>query len=294
MSTLAQPSLTWRIVRAVVGTVVVILAFAAVPVVTPILVELALRAEFIVGIRWAIGVIAFVAGVVAIRSWLLLVFHRVDRQAAVVLKNLGAWALYACLALAILTLLGIDLSGLLVGGAIFGVVIGAAAQSSLGNFFAGILLMLSRPFEVGVTLRVRSQMAAAIEYEGTVADTNALFTTLRTTRGELLRLPNSAVLNAALTVGKPPLQGSLQVTLDAGVSLSDLRTAIRDRLGDRGAEVLVTPISLASATAAAPATVVCQIEVRSRRQLDPGVLTEAVAAAATAPTPTPTPESARV
>ncbi len=271
-------SLTWRIARSAFATVVLLAAFVVAPQLTAFFPVLNHHREFAVAITWGIALVALVAGVVAIRGWLGLIFHRLDRQAAVVLRNVGSWALYACLVLALLTMVGVNPSGLLVGGAIAGVIIGAAAQSSLGNFFAGILLMLARPFEVGVTLRIRTTIAGMIEFEGTVADTNAFYTTLRTTRGELLRLPNQVVMNSALTVGKPPLQGTLQITVPASLSLATLRTGVRERLGDRGADVVVTPISFTPASGATAATVFCQVDVRSRRTLTEGALTDAVAA----------------
>ncbi|MBO0707655.1 MAG: mechanosensitive ion channel [Candidatus Dormibacteraeota bacterium] len=270
-------SLTWRIARSASATLVLLAAFVVAPELTVLVPALKEHSEFVLAITWGIAAIALVAGVIAIRGWLGLIFQQLDRQAAVVLRNIGSWALYACLVLALLTMLGVDLSGLLVGGAIAGVIIGAAAQSSLGNFFAGILLMVARPFEVGVTLRIRTTIAGMLEFEGTVADTNAFFTTLRTTKGELLRLPNQVVMNSAMTVGKPPLQATLQITVPAVLSLTTLRTGIRDRLQDRGAEVVVTPISFTPAGAAA-ATVLCQVDVRSRRSLTEGALTDAVAA----------------
>jgi len=234
----------------------------------------------LLGVRWGIAVVALVAGVIAIRGWVYLIFKQFDRkQTAVVLRNLTSWALYVCLVLALLTVLGVDLSGLLVGGAIVGVIIGAAAQSSLGNFFAGILLMVARPFEVGVTLRIRTSIAGMIEFEGTVTDTNAFFTTLRTTRGELLRLPNQVVMNSAMTVGKPPLQATVQITLPASLPLADLRSRIQEHLKDRGAEVIETPISMTPGSDSAVATVLCQIDVRSRQSLQDGALTSALAAA---------------
>lgn len=280
-------SLPGRIITSALATLVTVAAFVALPPpagsspsgLTAFAPALQSQNGVLLGIRWGLAVIAFIAGAFAIHGWLSLIFSRLDRQAALIFRNLGSWALYACLVLAILTAVGVNLSGLLVGGAIAGVVIGVAAQTSLGNFFAGLLLMLARPFEVGVTLRVRTTIAGMIEFEGTVADTNAFFTTLRTTRGELLRLPNQVLMNAAMTVGKPPLQGTLQVTVPATLSLTTLRNGISEKIGDRGAEVLVTPISVAATGEPETATVVCQVDVRSRRPVDPGTLTEAVAAA---------------
>ena len=269
----------WRILKSAVVTLIMLVAFGAVAQLMVLFPNLHdLRA--LLGVRWGIAVVALVAGVIAIRGWVYLIFKQFDRkQTAVVLRNLTSWALYVCLVLALLTVLGVDLSGLLVGGAIVGVIIGAAAQSSLGNFFAGILLMVARPFEVGVTLRIRTTIAGMIEFEGTVADTNAFFTTLRTTRGELLRLPNQVVMNSAMTTGKPPLQATVQITLPAALSLADLRSRIQERLKDRGAEVIITPITMTPGTEAAAATVLCQIDVRSRQPLQEGALTTALAAA---------------
>ncbi|MGH7921846.1 MAG: mechanosensitive ion channel family protein [Candidatus Dormibacteraceae bacterium] len=269
-------SLAWRIVRSTIALVIMLAAFVAsagLDMLAPTLHRYALP------IRVAIAVVALIAGVVAIRGWLGLIFQAVDRQAGLVLRNLGSWALYACLVLALLSLLGVDLSGLLVGGAILGVIVGAAAQSSLGNFFAGIMLMLARPFAVGVTLRVRTSIAGTVEFEGTVLDTNALFTTLRTPKGELLRLPNQVVMNSALTVGKPPLQASLQATVPAALSLAALRSNIAEQLGDRTAQVTVTPTTVAATGDPGTATVACQIEARSRKPIDPSTFAAAVTAA---------------
>ena len=272
-------SVTWRIARSALATLIMLAAFVAAPEITAFFPSMDRDRGVVLAIQWGIAIIALIAGVIAIRGWLGLIFSRLDRQAAVVLRNIGTWALYACLVLALLALLGVNLSGLLVGGAIVGVIVGAAAQSSLGNFFAGILLMLARPFEVGVTLRLRTTIAGMIEFEGTVADTNAFFTTLRTTKGELMRLPNQLVMNSAMTVGKPPLQGTVQVSVPADLSLTTLRSRVHDNLKDLGAEVIVTPISITPGSEAGPALVLCQLDVRSRQPLDDGALTDAVTAA---------------
>jgi len=58
--------------------------------------------------------------------------------------------------LGILQLLNVNLSSLLVGGAVTGVVVGIAAQQSLGNFFAGLVLMFARPYIPGQRVIVRS------------------------------------------------------------------------------------------------------------------------------------------
>jgi small-conductance mechanosensitive channel len=65
------------------------------------------------------------------------------------LDRLGALFIGLLALTAIGARLGVDLSALLVGGAFLGIVVGLAAQETLGNLFAGISLVLDRPFRVG-------------------------------------------------------------------------------------------------------------------------------------------------
>src|SRR5919199_1649304 len=76
---------------------------------------------------------------------------------------------YAIVLLALLGAFKVPLGGLLLGGAVTGVVIGIAAQQTLGNFFAGIVLLIVRPFAVGDSVVLRSGPLGG-EYEGTVSE----------------------------------------------------------------------------------------------------------------------------
>ena len=60
---------------------------------------------------------------------------------------------YVIVTFAVLSALKVNLAGLLLGGALTGVVIGIAAQQTLGNFFAGLVLLMIRPFAVGAAKR---------------------------------------------------------------------------------------------------------------------------------------------
>src|SRR5439155_16348612 len=138
-------------------------------------------------------ILAAIFGVVAIRELVGLVVRRFNGPQAILWRNLSAWVLYALLALWLAPNFNVNLSGLLVGGAIIGVVVATAAQASLGNFFAGLILMFGRPFRVGGSIRVRGSIAGGAVFEGTVIDMGALYTTLKTAGGETLKLPNSGV-----------------------------------------------------------------------------------------------------
>jgi small-conductance mechanosensitive channel len=102
-----------------------------------------------------------------------------------------------------LEILGISPRQLLVGGAVAGVLLGIAAQQSLANIFAGLVLLFASPFRVGDKVRFRSG-ALSGEIEGVVTDLSLTYVRLETVSGRVL-LPNSQALNAAvLLVPDPP------------------------------------------------------------------------------------------
>jgi small-conductance mechanosensitive channel len=100
-----------------------------------------------------------------------------------------------------LALLKLPVSQLLVGGAITSIILGIAAQQALGNVFAGIVLLLSRPFVVGDAVRFRAG-AFSGQIEGTVSEIGITYLRLDTTEG-VLHLPNSQVLAAVVGLARP-------------------------------------------------------------------------------------------
>jgi small-conductance mechanosensitive channel len=101
--------------------------------------------------------------------------------------------------LVVLQALDVELGGLLVGGAITGVVLGIAAQQTLGNFFAGLVLLLNRPFTVGQEIVLRSGPLGG-EYDGRVTDISLFYVSMVTENGPV-QLPNASVLMSAIGPG---------------------------------------------------------------------------------------------
>jgi small-conductance mechanosensitive channel len=96
-----------------------------------------------------------------------------------------------------LSMLGFGVAQLVVGGAVTGVLITIAAQQSLSNLFAGVMLQFARPFRVGDQVRITSG-ALAGTIEGTVIDLSITYVRLHTEDGTIF-LPNSQVLAAAVS-----------------------------------------------------------------------------------------------
>jgi small-conductance mechanosensitive channel len=89
---------------------------------------------------------------------------------------------------------------LLLGGAVTGVLLGIAAQQSLANLFAGLVLLFARPFRVGERVRFRAG-ALGGTLEGTVTDISITYVRLETADGVVF-VPNAQAL--AATVGPLP------------------------------------------------------------------------------------------
>jgi small-conductance mechanosensitive channel len=102
-----------------------------------------------------------------------------------------------------LVLFGIPVAQLVLGGALTTVVISIAAQQALGNVFAGLVLVLARPFKVGDAIRLRAG-ALGGTLDGIVTDIGITYVRFDTD-GSVMSIPNSQVLNAV--VGPVPPEG---------------------------------------------------------------------------------------
>jgi small-conductance mechanosensitive channel len=103
---------------------------------------------------------------------------------------------YLAVFLGTLGLLTIPLQQLLVGGALTGVIAGIAAQQPLSNLFAGLVLLIARPVAVGQWVCIHSGELGG-PLEGSVIEMGLIYTTF-STEHEILHIPNSGLLNAAL------------------------------------------------------------------------------------------------
>jgi hypothetical protein len=224
-------------------------------------------------VRLGLLAVAAALGMTVVRDLISAVFRGTDRQAAVMWRNLTSWTLYALLGLLIASALGVNLSGFLVGGAILGVIVATASQASLGNFFAGLVLMFARPYQVGASIRLRGSIAGGAEFEGTVVDMGALYTTLRTATGETLKLPNSGVVTSALVMGEAPLQAEVEVEMPPNTALKPVEEMVRAHLGQPAAWITIRPQTL---KALDQTTLVCKVEVRSQSPVEPMALAAAL------------------
>jgi len=94
-----------------------------------------------------------------------------------------------------ISLCKVPIGQLLVGGAVTTILLGIAGQQSLANLFAGLVLLLSRPFSVGDYIRVKSGALGGVT-DGLVTEIGITYLRLDTEDGSV-NMPNSQVLAAA-------------------------------------------------------------------------------------------------
>jgi hypothetical protein len=107
---------------------------------------------------------------------------------------------YLILIFALLTVLGVSLDHLLIGAGVAGIILGVAAQQSLGNVFAAIVMLVARPFVVGDMIRIRSGVTGVLDVR--VLGIGLTYVTVETDDG-LLRVPNSLLLAAGIGQLRP-------------------------------------------------------------------------------------------
>jgi small-conductance mechanosensitive channel len=138
-------------------------------------------------------------------------FTRLDPAAAGTVGFLIRLGFLVVAMLLALRVAGLDPSTLALSGAIFAVVFGLAAQQTLGNLIAGIVLISARPFRVGERVKLQAG-AVAGEVEGVVASLGLLYTTF-TRGGDSILVPNNVVLAAAVVPLREPASVDLRARL---------------------------------------------------------------------------------
>jgi small conductance mechanosensitive channel len=134
-----------------------------------------------------------------------------------------------------LRIAGLDPRTLAVGGAFTAVIVGLAAQQTLGNLIAGTVLLSARPFRVGERVRLQGGGIAG-QIEGVVSSLGLLYTTFAQGADQVM-VPNSVVLNVAIVPLREPDGVDLRARLAAGVTPlevqelleQELETPVRDK-----------------------------------------------------------------
>jgi small conductance mechanosensitive channel len=153
-------------------------------------------------------------------------FRRMDPATAGTVGFLIRLVTLLFTALAALRIVGIQPQTLAVGGAFTAVVFGLAAQQTLGNLIAGMVLLSARPFRVGERVRLQAGPLGGTT-EGVVSSLGLLYTTLA--RGaDRIMIPNSVVLSSAVVPLREPEPVDVKIRLSAGIKASQVQQMLDD------------------------------------------------------------------
>lgn len=148
---------------------------------------------------WICAGVLVVVGGYAVRHLALASGRTLARKsslgAGATLRYAGSGFGFVVLLFALFAILGVSLGHLLIGAGAVGVILGIAAQQSLANVFASIVLLFARPFVVGDEIHIHSGAVGTMDV--TVLGTGMTYVTVRTADG-VMKIPNSAMLAAAI------------------------------------------------------------------------------------------------
>lgn len=155
-------------------------------------------------------------------------FRRMDPATAGTVGFLIRLATVGLALLVALAVSGIETRTIALGGAFTAVILGLAAQQTLGNLFAGTVLLSARPFRVGDRVRLQGGPLAG-QIEGVVSSLGLLYTTFATGDDSIM-VPNSVVLNVAVLPLREPEAVNLRARLRHGMTPSDLQELLEQAL----------------------------------------------------------------
>jgi len=86
---------------------------------------------------------------------------------------------------------GNEVKNIVIGAGFLSIVLGLAAQSTISNIIAGLLIVAEKPFHVGETIQIDNEI-------GTVIDIKLMSTYIQTIDNKLVRIPNTKVYENAI------------------------------------------------------------------------------------------------
>ena len=99
--------------------------------------------------------------------------------------------IYIIAIIIVISLLGVNLNGIIAGLGLGGVIVTLAAQDTAKNLFGGFVIFLDKPFSVGDWIEMG-------EFEGTVEDITFRSTRIRTFENSVVNVPNATISDSAV------------------------------------------------------------------------------------------------
>ncbi len=155
-------------------------------------------------------------------------FRRMDPATAGTVGFLIRLATMGITLVIALSVAGVNAAGLVAGSAFTAIILGLAAQQTLGNLIAGFVLLTARPFRVGERIRLQAG-ALGGQIEGVVSSLGLLYTTIAQGEDRIM-VPNNGVLSAVIVPLREPSSVDVKVRLSSGVRPSQVQALLDDQI----------------------------------------------------------------
>ncbi len=197
------------------------------------------------GLKWLFGALKFLA-IIAIFWIVAAIAARITRNLTErhlewsgllerFINKLVKRAILIVGLLVALSSIGINVGALLalIGGGAF--IIGFALQDTLGNFAAGVMLLIYRPFDVGDFVETAGVM-------GSVDNVSLVSTTIRTPDNKVILVPNKQVWGQVITNATASKERRVDLTFGIGYGddIAKAQTILEDII-TKHEKVLTTP-----------------------------------------------------
>ncbi|MGC8571719.1 MAG: mechanosensitive ion channel family protein [Candidatus Micrarchaeia archaeon] len=157
-------------------------------------------------------IIIFGIAIIEIIAYFLykFIYNKGIKNEAMEIKDLFKIITYSILIILLLSFYNVNIFGILVSLGFLGIVIGLAAQTTLGNLFAGISIIIAKPFQLGDNVTVLTWQYAVAPptfthseffpgYSGKVDEIGFLYTKFIGTDNVPFYIPNG-ILNQAMII----------------------------------------------------------------------------------------------
>lgn len=143
--------------------------------------------------------------------------------------------LYLCLILILLSIIGIEITGILTAVSALLLAVGLALENNIANAANGIIVVSSKMFKKGDYIEVEGK-------EGNVVEINFLFTTLLTSDNKRVTIPNSSIVNGVVVNYDSSKTRRVDIKFNVGYenNVSQVEKIIKDVMFSNG-KVLLDP-----------------------------------------------------
>ncbi len=164
-----------------------------------------------------LGIIFFVYKII-LRAIKKIPPQKITPQRTLILNKIAKYTFFIAFGIYILNLFGVKLSAIWGAAGIAGIAIGFAAQTTISNLISGLFVVTEGALKIGDTIIVN-------EITGIVDSINLISVRIHTLDNQMVRIPNSTIMNTNLTNNTYHLERRMTISVSINYE-SDMQKAL--------------------------------------------------------------------